>query len=953
MKRARKLNNIKARFSVKSLILFLSFVLMSVSVFALRTYADSITNTTPTYTATATTFTIAWPSDSTSPQGDFCDFQLFIYNYADNYWQTLTGYDTSSPYTGNFPSASTYTPDGGTYQVKIGCWGGGPYGSFSSSSPIYMVANTSLPFAPTHLAVTSPVHTPVLSWDAVSGATSYNIYRNGIDVGSSSDTSFTDSSAPEGYDIYYVTAVNSDGEGNSSNTVTVEVDRTPPILLSTPNWSINPVAVGYDSTVSVNVTTDGIAGEFYIGDTDPGQGNGTPMTYHWNNGYSYLDASLGSSLQPGTYTVNIRATDPTGNWSNVISSALTVTATPPATPTNLAASSPTTRLFNLLRWDSIPGATSYNIYRDGTKVGSSTTNYYSDTSALPGNNGTWATYTYYVTAVNPNGESSDSNTVSVLIGNGGTIWDLIPTYTTTATTFTTAWPLDTVSPNGGLCSFQVFMYNYADNYWLTLGYDISSPPYTGNFPSAATYTPDGHTYQLRLGCQVGISALYYSPSIYIHHDAAPVAPTNLTASSPTQNPALSWATVSEAISYNIYRDGTKIDSSTTNSYTDNSATQGSHVYYVTAVNSAGESSPSNSITVVVGTVPAFTSPSTVTTGQGAPFSFTVTTTGSPAPALSYTGNLPAGTTFTDNGNGTATISGTITGTAGTYLVLISANNGIGGTVNQDFILTVDPVNITSAVSSTATYGSPYSFTVTATGNPTPTLTKTGALPMGVTFTDNGDGTATIAGTPTGSASGVYTLTMKAKNSQQTVTQTFVLTVNRAPTINNVTTKTTSVGTAFSMTVNTNGYNTPAITESGTLPNGLTFSDNGDGTATIAGTPTTGSGNSYSITITATNQLGTTSQTFTLRVKEAPTITSATTANATVGSAFSFQVTDTGFPDPSISKTGTLPSGITFQASTGTFSGTPRAGTAGSYPITITVTNSSGAVTQNYFVLVVA
>ena len=37
---------------------------------------------------------------------------------------------------------------------------------------------------------------------------------------------------------------------------------------------------------------------------------------------------------------------------------------------------------------------------------------------------------------------------------------------------------------------------------------------------------------------------------------------------------------------------------------------------------------------------------------------------------------------------------------------------------------------------------------TTAGFPTATtLTKTGALPAGVTFTDNGDGTATLAGTP--------------------------------------------------------------------------------------------------------------------------------------------------------------------------------------------------------------
>ena len=48
---------------------------------------------------------------------------------------------------------------------------------------------------------------------------------------------------------------------------------------------------------------------------------------------------------------------------------------------------------------------------------------------------------------------------------------------------------------------------------------------------------------------------------------------------------------------------------------------------------------------------------------------------------------------------------------------------------------------------------------------------------------------------------------------------------------------------------------PALTESGALPAGLTFTDNGNGTATIAGTPAAGSGGSYPITITATNAAG--------------------------------------------------------------------------------------------------
>ena len=37
---------------------------------------------------------------------------------------------------------------------------------------------------------------------------------------------------------------------------------------------------------------------------------------------------------------------------------------------------------------------------------------------------------------------------------------------------------------------------------------------------------------------------------------------------------------------------------------------------------------------------------------------------------------------------------------------------------------------------------------------------------------------------------------------------------------------------------------------------MTFTDNGDGTATLAGTPAAGTGGTYPITITATNGVGT-------------------------------------------------------------------------------------------------
>jgi hypothetical protein len=70
----------------------------------------------------------------------------------------------------------------------------------------------------------------------------------------------------------------------------------------------------------------------------------------------------------------------------------------------------------------------------------------------------------------------------------------------------------------------------------------------------------------------------------------------------------------------------------------------------------------------------------------------------------------------------------------------------------------------------------------------------------------------------------------------------------------------TTGTAGSFTIKAAGSPFPALTESGTLPSGVTFVDNGDGTATVSGTPAAGSAGTYPVTVTATNASGTTHKT---------------------------------------------------------------------------------------------
>lgn len=89
--------------------------------------------------------------------------------------------------------------------------------------------------------------------------------------------------------------------------------------------------------------------------------------------------------------------------------------------------------------------------------------------------------------------------------------------------------------------------------------------------------------------------------------------------------------------------------------------------------------------------------------QGTLGSFTITTTGYPAPSLSYSpaGSLPSGLLFVDHGNGTATISGTPTG-SGLFSFWVKASNGVGNPALQSFSLTVNPAITMSPTS--ASYG---------------------------------------------------------------------------------------------------------------------------------------------------------------------------------------------------------------------------------------------------------
>ncbi|MFO0825023.1 MAG: putative Ig domain-containing protein [Gemmataceae bacterium] len=337
---------------------------------------------------------------------------------------------------------------------------------------------------------------------------------------------------------------------------------------------------------------------------------------------------------------------------------------------------------------------------------------------------------------------------------------------------------------------------------------------------------------------------------------------------------------------------------------------------------------------------------------------TVGTTGLPTASLSAT--LPNGLGYVDNGNGTITISGTpAAGTAGSGKTLtITATNavGTGSRTSAAFSINGPPTFVNGSTDSTTfitTQSTSTFYQIPTTGFPIPTVSVvvgSGSLPAGVTL----NASRQLIGKPT--VSGVFTFTLRATNTAGSVDQVFTLTVNAPPTVNTFTVPTLTEGVAMTpITVGTTGFPTPSL--SATLPSGLGYVDNGNGTITISGTPDVGTaGSGKTITITATNGAGTVSRTsaafsingppkFANGNTNAVTITVGQSVGTTTGTnPTAPRVVVSGFPVPALKLNGlsgsavaTGVTGVTINTTTGFFSGTPAANTAGVYTLTFTAT----------------
>lgn len=318
---------------------------------------------------------------------------------------------------------------------------------------------------------------------------------------------------------------------------------------------------------------------------------------------------------------------------------------------------------------------------------------------------------------------------------------------------------------------------------------------------------------------------------------------------------------------------------------------------------------------------------------------------------SVVGTLPAGVAFNA---GTRVLSGTPT-VVGAHTITLRASDGYDGVIDRSLTLTV--TNTAPSWSTLPNYSIPVNTSInhvlpaaSDAEDSTLTYAMVSALPSGVTFTASSrtfGGKATTAGT--------YNLSVKVTDPHGAVTtRSFTLTVtNTGPSWPTIAAQSGRVNTNFS-------YVVPAATDpeaqtltysAVSLPAGLSFDA---ATRTLSGKPS--NDGAQTVTLRATDPQGAYANvSFTLNVaNDTPTWTTIATQNATVNTAFSYTVpaaTDPEGQTLSYSVIGSLPSGLSFNATTRVLSGTPTVG--GSHSIKVRATDPHGAYVERSFTLAVA
>ena len=318
--------------------------------------------------------------------------------------------------TGTSYTNTSYIENGTTYYYKVRALdANGTAGAWSSVVSVTYKQTLS---APTVTGGNDSQGRPTLTWNAVSGAAKYEVYRarskdgDYIKYSTQTSTGYTNSAYLTSGSTYYykVRALDANGTAGAWSSI-VAVTYQPKQTLSAP-----AVTGGNDSqgrpTLKWKAVTGAAKYEVYRARSL----NGDYIKYSTVTGTSYTNTSY---IENGnTYYYKVRALDANGTagaWSSIVSVTYRAASTgtlsaPTVTGGNDSQGRPT------LKWNAVSGAAKYEVYRarslngDYIKYSTVTGTSYTNTSYIENGN----TYYYKVRALDANGTAGAwSSIVSV------------------------------------------------------------------------------------------------------------------------------------------------------------------------------------------------------------------------------------------------------------------------------------------------------------------------------------------------------------------------------------------------------------------------------------------------------------------------------------------------------------------------------------------------------------
>ncbi len=321
---------------------------------------------------------------------------------------------------------------------------------------------------------------------------------------------------------------------------------------------------------------------------------------------------------------------------------------------------------------------------------------------------------------------------------------------------------------------------------------------------------------------------------------------------------------------------------------------------------------------------------------------------------------------------------------GTYSIRLTATDIAGESVYNDFNLVINNFNdspeLVNPIPDQAAFTDTpfeYIFPEDTFNDPDPgdfmnyTATLEGGSPLPAWMSFDGSDRR-FYGTPAGIESGtsypiLLTASDAALESAEDHFNIVVFASNFAPefTSTPVTDATQDIPYIYNITVEDDGVNFGLTLEAPELPEWLTFSNLGNGNASLTGTPTNDEIGTFDVRLTAWDHIADpVEQSFTIEVQnvnDAPVLVNPIADQISrVDIAYSYTIPEGTFNDIdtgdaltySASLTGELPlpGWLSFDAPTVTFSGTPAVEDIGQYDIVVKATDIEGAFATDEFVL---